>query len=61
MNMGSEEEGSLSTPLYTNKDAFKSKQKLNVTKQQSKAPAASETKTNYNLQLSGGKLASVLF
>jgi hypothetical protein len=40
---------------------FKSKQKLNVAKQQSKTLAACETRTSYNLQLSGSKLASMPF
>jgi hypothetical protein len=51
----------LSTSLYTDRDVSKSKQKLNITKQQSKAPAVCETRTSYNLRLSGGKLASVPF
>jgi predicted ATP-dependent Lon-type protease len=37
------------------------KQKLNVAKQQSKVLAVCETRTSYNLLLSGGKLASMLF
>jgi hypothetical protein len=61
MNMRLEKEDFSSTLLYTDSDAFKSKQKSNVAKQQSKALAARETRTSYNLQLSGGKLASILF
>jgi Reverse transcriptase (RNA-dependent DNA polymerase) len=61
MNTESEREGSSSISLYTDRDVSKSKQKSNVTKQQSKAPAACETRTSYNLQSSGGKLASVPF
>jgi hypothetical protein len=61
MNTGSEGEGFSSTSLYTDRDTSKSKQKLNVAKQQSKAPAAHKTRTSYNLRLNGDKLASVLF
>jgi hypothetical protein len=61
MNIESEREDSLSTSLYTDRNVSKSKQKLNVAKQQSKAPAVRKTRTSYNLQLSGGKLASMPF
>jgi hypothetical protein len=61
MNMGLEGEGFLSTFLYTDKDASKSKQKSNIAKQQSKVLTACETRTSYNLRLSSGKLASMLF
>jgi hypothetical protein len=54
-------EDSSSTLLYTNRNVFKSKQKSNITKQQSKALAVHETRTSYNLQPSDGKLASVPF
>jgi hypothetical protein len=49
MNIGLEGEDSLSTSLYTDRNASKSKQKLNITKQQSKALVVRETRTNYNL------------
>jgi hypothetical protein len=61
MNTGLEREGSSSTFLYTNRNVSKSKQKLNVAKQQSKALTARETRTSYNLRPSGGKLANVSF
>jgi hypothetical protein len=61
MNTGLEEEGSSSTLLYTDRDASKSKQKSNVTKQQSKALAARETRTSYNPRPSSGKLVSIPF